>query len=152
MRGLNVCAAEFAYPCKVRFTKRRIAHHADANRGIKVAFCQSLSGLRRFPLVSGSDADALRVRSSIIFSARSCDIGRSLVRIASNRTVLSVSAVNSTRSPGFRPMAERIFAGIVTWPFFVNFVIVDTVPMARLIEQPKWRVADTRQFRGLIAV
>lgn len=93
--------------------------------------------------MSGSDADALRVRSSIIFSARSCDIGRSLVRIASNHTVLSVSAVNSTRSPGFRPMAERIFAGIVTWPFFVNFVIVDTVPMARLIEQPKCRLADT---------
>lgn len=99
-----------------------------------MAFYQSLSGLCRFPLLSGSDSDAQRVRSSISFSALSCDIGRSLVRIASNRTVLSVSAVNSTRSPGFRPMARRIVAGIVTWPFFVTFVIVETVPMARLIE------------------
>ena len=117
-----------------------------------MAFCQSLSGPTRFRLVSGSDSDALRVRSSISFSALSCDIGRSLVRIASNRTVLSVSAVNSTGSPGFTPMARRTVAGIVTWPFFVNSVIVETVPMARLIEQPKWRVADTRQFRSLIAV
>ena len=118
----------------------------------KSSFCQSLSGLSRFPLVSHSDSDVLRVRSSISFSARSCDVGRSMVCIASNRAVLSVSAVNFTGSPGFTPMARRTVADIVTWPFFVNFVIVETVPMARLIEQPKWRVADTHQFRGLIAV
>lgn len=95
-------------------------------------FCQLLSGLRRFPLVSGCDSDALRVRSSISSWARSCDIGRSLVRIAFNRALLSVSAVNSTWSPGCAPIARRAAAGIVTWPFFVNLVIVETLHMARL--------------------